>query len=256
MTGGETMDRNGSPSLAQAIAASQGWWREAGVDFAYADEAATLLAEPEREPAIEEAPKQAAAPERLTPSPPLKAGGDPAKWPTTLPDFTDWWLSEPSLDFGGTRARIAPRGSEGARLMVLVAEPEAMDSDMLLSGPEGELLANFLKRAEVQPEETYFASMLPTHTPMADWSALHRAGLGEVALHHVALARPQRLLVFGQAILPLIGHDPANNPALLRKVNHRDGSVPALAARSLASMAKRPETRKVFWQRWLDWTDG
>ena len=36
-------------------------------------------------------------------------------------DAAGWWLSEPSLDGGTVQGRVAPRGSAGAELMVLVA---------------------------------------------------------------------------------------------------------------------------------------
>ena len=69
-------------------------------------------------------------------------------------------------------------------------------------------------------------------------------GLGELASHHIALAAPKRLIVFGVHILPLLGHDPANNPANSAQINH--GSpitplpAPMLAVRDLAVLLERP----------------
>ena len=138
--------------------------------------------------------------------------------------------------------------------MVLIAEPEAGDSETLLSGPQGQLLDAMLVACGIARERVYVASLLPRHTPMSDWAALGAAGLGEIALHHIALATPQRMWVFGHNILPLVGHDPAKSPADLHNINHDGGSVTVLAAGDLAALLSRPKTRAAWWARWLDWT--
>ncbi|WP_336976996.1 hypothetical protein [Altererythrobacter fulvus] len=250
------MDTSFPLTLAQQIAAAQDWWREAGVDHDFADATEVWLREPE-----EEAPAAPARPAFAMPAPEPEArrpaiGGDPASWPQTLEAFGEWWLAEPSLDIGGARPRIAPRGAAGASLMVLVPEPEPDDAETLLSGARGRLLASFLRAAGVDPAQVYFASTLARHTPAADWASLLAGGLGAVALHHVALVRPRRVIAFGRDILPLIGHDPTQNPASLRKINHQGSTFPLLAERSLDFLLARPNARAGFWQRWLDWTDG
>jgi DNA polymerase len=92
--------------------------------------------------------------------------------------------------------------------------------------------------------------------PHPDWSGLMRAGLGKIALHHAAIARPERILLFGNDVLALLGNNPAQNPAFLLNLNHQGRSVPALAARSLEHMLNIPSARLRFWRDWLDWTDG
>ena len=248
------MEHAAPPSLAEQLAAAQDWWREAGVDCAFADATTGWLKEPMDEPAP--APVQAPIPEPLAPAAPPapKIGGDRENWPQTLEAFAEWWLTHPSLDTGGGRPRLAPRGAKGAKLMVLVPEPEPEDAEMLLSGPRGRLLASFLKAAGINESETYVAAALPRHTPAADWQGIVAQGFGAVTLHHLALARPQRLLAFGRDILPLLGHNPAQSPAALREINHHEGIIPVLAERSLDFLLARPAARSGFWQRWLDWT--
>ncbi|KPL67466.1 hypothetical protein SZ64_04725 [Erythrobacter sp. SG61-1L] len=250
------MDTRFPLTLAQQIAAAQDWWREAGVDHDFADATEVWLREPE-----EEAPDTPVRPPIAMPvaEPVAKRpviGGDQAQWPQTLEAFAEWWLAEPSLDIGGARPRIAPRGAAGASLMVLVPEPEAEDAETLLSGARGRLLSSFLRAAGIDPAEVYLASALARHTPAADWPALKADGLGAVTLHHIALAKPRRVIAFGRDILPLFGHDPAQNPAFLRNINHQGASFPLLAERSLDFLLARPNARAGFWQRWLDWTDG
>lgn len=258
------MDTSPAPAppltLAQQLAAAQDWWREAGVDHMFADATEVWLREPEEEAPADPA-RPAARPAYVLPPPEPEEkrpaiGGDPASWPQTLAEFSAWWLAEPSLDSGGGRPRIAPRGPEGAKLMVLVPEPEPEDAESLLSAARGRLLASFLRAAGLDPSEIYLASALARHTPAADWASLVSGGLGAVTLHHISLVRPQRVISFGRDILPLFGHDPAQSPASLRKINHQGSSFPLLAERSLDFMLARPATRSGFWQRWLDWTDG
>ena len=78
--------------------------------------------------------------------------------------------------------------------------------------------------------------------------------LGEVVRHHIALARPQRLLVFGRHISPLLGHDPTKTAEPLRHFNHESVTIPLLIAPGLANLAGRPRSKAGLWQAWLDWT--
>ncbi len=249
------MDGRASPSLADQLAAANDWWRDAGVDCIFADETARWLRDPDEEPPVAVNSVAIPAPIPVAPAvPKITIGGDPAEWPKDLAGFAAWWLNEPSLDFGGTRARVAPRGKAGAKLMVLVAAPEAEDSEMLLSGPQGSLLASFLSAAGLAEDDVYVASGLPRHIALADMPALAEAGMHKVTMHHLDLVAPERVLVFGRDVLPLIGHDPAQNQASLVNINHEERSFPLLVDRNLELMLQRPATRSRFWQRWLDWT--
>jgi len=241
-------------ALTSDIAAALDWWREAGVDAVFSDEASGWLAEPAGVDSTVLSP--ATAPERKAP-PPLarQIGGDKAAWPLDLAAFRQWWLTDPSLDEGGLAPRVAPIGAENAALMVMVAMPEDGDSDALLSGPQGLLLNGFLRSAGIAPEQVYLASVLPRHTPLPDWSALGREGIGALIAHHVALVRPQRLLILGLNILPLCGHDPAQGPAALSFFNHEGGRVPALAEAGLERLRGNAQLRARLWKRWLEWTD-
>lgn len=240
-------------SLADQLAAAQAWWREAGVDLAFGDEPVTWLTQETEEPAKPhaQAPIRAAAPETQAP-PPLTANRE--GWPGRLEDFGAWWLSAPDLLEGDTTRRVPPRGPASAELMILVAEPEIDDTDVLLGGPQGSFVSNMVAAMGISTDQTYFASVLPRPTPLADWEGLARAGLGEVARHHISLAAPKRLLIFGRTISSLLGHDPAQSSAFLLDINHPDRTIPTLACWDLAAMLVRAKARAGFWQRWLDWT--
>lgn len=245
------MDFRADFDLNEQIAAALDWWREAGVDGDLQDEPQQWIKPeaPVEAAAVAEKPAIAAAPPL-----PLPAQLDRSAWPQELAAFAPWWLADPWLDEGRTSGRVPPRGLANAELMVLVAEPEREDSETLLSGPQGRLLAAMLAAMGVAPEQAYIGSVLPRPMPHADWTAIAARGLGELARHHVALAAPKRLLVFGGSILSLLGHDPAQSSSASGEFQHGDLTVPLLAARDLAVLLERPRWKAGFWQNWLDWT--
>lgn len=239
--------------LTADIAAAIDWWREAGVDAQFTDEPHAWLSDPEADqpaPAVANAPDEQ-VPVALEP----EIGGPRESWPQDLAAFHRWWLAEPSLDQGGFAPRIAPAGEAGADLMILVAVPEDSDTERLLSGQQGRLLDGFLAAAGIAPDKVYRASVLPRHTPLADWAQAERQGMGAVLARHVMLARPKRMIILGRNILPLCGHDPAQGTQKLRSFNHEGGRVPALFVAGPDRLLDNPQLRARLWQQWLDWTE-
>ncbi len=245
--------------LAGDIAGAMAWWKEAGVDCAFADEPLCWIAEPDELAAV---PQPRLQPAQQTFAPPPspdvpRIDADRSAWPGELDAFRAWWMAEPALDGGRVAGRIAPRGNAGADVMVLVEQPEAEDRETLLSGPQGELLGAMLSAMGIAPENAYFASVLTRHTPMPDWPALGAAGIGAVLAHHIHLAAPKRLIAFGGNILPLLGNDPAQSAQSLPQINHEGRTIPVigplLGAHGLEALL-RPSAKAGFWQRWLDWT--
>lgn len=251
------MDNKPDSDLAVAYAAALEWWREAGVDCGFEDSPIDWMSPREPQTQLDKpvAPaSEPARPVREVASPPAPSIPDRGSWPQELGAFAEWWLAEPWLDAGRVADRVPPRGSKGAELMAIVAEPEATDRDRLLSGPQGRLLEAFLDAAGLDLEKVYVASALPRPTPMADWDDAARRGMGEVLSHHVSLVNPQRIIAFGGNILPLIGNDLPNSAEILRRFNQEGSSIPLLAVTDLAVLLARPRAKARLWQLWLDWT--
>lgn len=242
------------------IAGALAWWREAGVDLHFGDVPTAWLTDQNAAPGQGDPPPFPAAPgphATTDPAPAAQAapfGGERAQWPTTLDAFARWWVEDPALDEGLVRNRVAPRGPAEAPLMVIVPQPEAADDERLLGGPEGRLLDAMLQAMELDPEAVRVAAVLPRHTPMVDWAQLAARGAGDLLAHHIHLAAPQRLIVFGSTILPLLGHDPTHSAQTLPSFNHEGRTVPLLAARELGALLARPQWKAGFWRNWLDWT--
>ena len=252
------MDLRANSTLTEQLAAALDWWREAGVDGELRDAPQRWMVPEEPVEAAETAaprasspPARSAASAQLAPNP--LAEVDRSSWPQDFAGFAPWWLADPWLDEGRTSGRVPPRGVQNADLMILLAEPEREDGDSLLAGPQGRLLNAMLAAMALAPGHAYIASVLPRPMPHADWAAIAARGLGELACHHIALAAPKRLIVFGNTILPLLGHDPANKPAAAAQFQHGGITAPLLAARDLAVLLEKPRWKAGFWQAWLDW---
>ncbi|VWX52012.1 uracil-DNA glycosylase family protein [Novosphingobium sp. 9U] len=235
-----------NPDYASAIAATLDWWRDAGVDMAFEDAPRSWLplAEPDH-PAPRESRRPAPEPEAPAP---------PALLPATLEAFHAWWMSAPELDGGRCTGRVPPRGAASPELMIIACAPESADRELLLSGPEGSVLDGFIKACGLSEEQVYRASALPCHAPGTDWSPQANQIISRALIQHIALVRPKRVLVFGFVILPLLGHDSPQVPAVSLSFNHEGATVPLLTVRRVPAAASQPRWKSALWQAWLDWS--
>lgn len=245
----QTAPLTAAPLSAAMIEAAFAWWEDAGVDGDWSDQPQPWPASTRKAAAT-----KATLTQPVAPPPPPEMGGLARDWPQDLAGFATWWMETAALPFPPAR-RIAPSGPAGARLMILLPMPEADDTETLLSGREGKLLDGLLAALGLDRAKVYLASALPCHVPMPDWTQLREQGLGALLAHHVALAAPERVLVFGRSgISTLIMHNSPNKPADLREFNHDKGCVPAVFAYDLAALMARPAHKAALWNRLLDWT--
>lgn len=236
--------------MKEAVSAAQDWWRAAGVDCDFVDAPHNWLAEPLAKQAatkIEVAKKA----KPLEAAPVRQIGGDPTGWPNSITEFDKWWLEEPSLSLESNALRPPPRGEHAAPLMILVPQPEADDQEVLLSGPQGTLIANMTRAMGFSIDDVRIASVLSRHTPAADWAAFAAAGIGQLTLHHIFLAAPQKLLVLGRAILPLLGADP-KQAAALDSILSGNATIDTCAGRDPATLLAMAPARRALWHRWLE----
>ena len=249
-------------SPTDALEAALDWWREAGVEDDYRNEPCSWLAEPEEKQAVA-SPKPKKPPEEPRQTPLQRAfegtatqariGGFAETYPDTLEKFREWWMSDISLSPLGPDRRLPPRGVEGAKLMVLVPAPLESDTDALLSGKQGKFVEAILNAMAIPPHEAYLASALPAPLALPDWSDMAARGLGDITRHHVALARPRRVLALGRSLAPLFDIPPemAREPAVIKA---GENTLPLMLAPELAELERSAPRRMNFWNRWLDWT--
>lgn len=260
-----------APTLAREIAAALDWWRACGVDCDFADDArawlldaAVVATEP---PALKPSSKTAltgvVGEDAENASPGVGRSLAPVRrdfWgespPANLPAFQEWWMHDPALAQRGLFARVAPRGIAKPLLMVVVPDPEEGDTETLLSGAQGRLLAAMLAAMGVAQDQCYIASALPAHTPMADLPALAASGLDRVLALHITLVEPKKVVLFGQGLANFLdtsqisGHRDDD----LREINHGPVSSQVMVTESLAAMLGMPQLKARFWRRWMDWS--
>jgi DNA polymerase len=257
-------------TLARECEAALAWWHAAGVDCDFVDDATAWLADaPLDTPmakgaaALQAGPKSGSQPPADQPRriAPLIAAPEPAALPranlmgdsppATLDVFRTWWMEAPGLAPATGFARVPPRGPANAPLMVLVPQPEAEDAERLLSGPQGRLLAAILAAMGLGEDEVYIAAALPCHTPMADLPTLAAGGMDTVTAHHIALAKPAKIVALGTGLAPMLG---ASGERPLREINQTVCKTPVIVSETLDAMMDMPRLKARFWRRWIEWS--
>ena len=161
------------------------WWLEAGVDVAVQEETRDWLkpAAPRPQAKVEQPPPNVAQPTH-----------------ETLSELQDWLASSAQLPLASTAARrIMPQGPEDAAIMLLTEAPTLEDfaAGQPIGGESWELAKRMLAAIKIPAEQAYSASLSCFHVPGAKMSAADREACAEIARRHIQLAKPKRLLLFG-----------------------------------------------------------
>jgi len=161
------------------------WWLEAGVDVA-----------------LQEDPR-----DWLKPAPPRKPAAEPAPVANvaevshdTLAELQQWLASSAQLPLASATARrILPHGPENAAIMLLSDAPALEDAaaGQPIGGEPWVLARKMLAAIGLKEDEAYSASLSCIHAPGSRMSEKERQACAEVARHHIRVAKPERLLLFG-----------------------------------------------------------
>ena len=161
------------------------WWLEAGVDCALVEAPRNWL-EASRPTAAAEA--EAQAPNVRIPE------------PETLEALKNWLATGADLPLAGPGSRRAlPQGDEEAEVMLLSEAPTAEDAadDRPIGGAAWKMAENMLAAIGFAPQQSYSASLSCFHAPGKKMTEAERALCAEIALRHIRLARPKRLILLG-----------------------------------------------------------
>jgi len=225
--GGE-VNRIGAAEAASALA----WWLEAGVDVAVADEPRDWLK------ARSPAPPNLRVPSAQAVSQALE----------TLQLFRDWLGTAPSLPLADAGAkRILPHGAEAAPVMLVAEMPGREDADegRPIGGEAWELTARMLAAIGIRAEDAYSATLACFHAPGAKMQAGELAECAEIARRHIALARPKRLLLLGDAPARALLGKPL---AAARGHVHKIEGVRAVATFHPRFLLNRPSDKALAWR--------
>jgi DNA polymerase len=224
--------------LSRAEAASLlGWWLDAGVDAAISEQSRDWL-------------KPSAAPVAATVEAPA-----PTQLPDTLEAFHAWLQAAQGLplDQSGAR-RILPHGPAEAEVMLISEFPAREDASdgRPIGGTAWQLMVKMLAAIGIGEAAAYSASLACFHLPAAKLEADALERCADLMRHHIALVRPKRLLLLGDApARALIGQPFAS----ARGKVHRIETVPAVATFHPRFLLARPADKALAWRDLLLLTD-
>jgi DNA polymerase len=159
------------------------WWLEAGVDAA-----------------IQENPRNWF--ERQVAAAPADEPNAPAAepLPDTLEAFQRWLSTSPDAPLAARSKPVLPQGAEGAGIMLLFEPPTR--EELAAGSPVGGEAARLMDRmlaAIGMTGNAYSANLACFHSPGARLSPKQLEQCAAAARRHVALAKPKRLLLLGDA---------------------------------------------------------
>ena len=159
------------------------WWLEAGVDALVVEQPRDWFRAP-----TPRAPPQAEAPNVRIPE------------PETLEALKDWFATGADLPLAGPVSRRSlPHGPAEAEVMFLSEAPGSEDAaaERPIGGAAWHLAERMLAAIGFLPQEAYSASLTCFHAPGKKMTAEERSLCAEIARRHIRLARPKRLVLFG-----------------------------------------------------------
>ncbi|QNN66616.1 uracil-DNA glycosylase [Sphingomonas lutea] len=162
------------------------WWLEAGVDTAVQDAPRNWLAPAKPAPAVAPSPE------------PVSNLAEPTS--ETLAELQQWLSSSVQLPLASATARrILPHGPEQAPVMLLSDSPALEDftSGQPIGGVAWALALRMLAAIGLSGEQAYSASLSCFHSPGTRMTEAERKACADIARRHIALVKPQRLLLLG-----------------------------------------------------------
>ena len=228
---GGTLDSIGFAEARSALA----WWLEAGVDVAIQDEPRDWL----KPASTKKNPAQSAA----TPAPNVTRPSH-----ETLAELQEWLATTAELPLAASTARrVLPHGPENAPIMLLSDAPSLEDyaSGQPIGGDAWILAQKMLAAIGFAPEQAYIAPLSPIHAPGTRLGGRDRDDYAEIARSHVRLAKPRRLLLFGDGpAFALLGKPVAQARGHVHKVE----GVRTVATFHPRHLIKRPLDKALAWQ--------
>lgn len=213
-----------------AAASLVGWWLESGVDTA-----------------VSEVPRDWLGRNKVALTP-RKAEAVPVEPPTDLPAFHEWLATASGLPMDRAGAvRIAPYGTEGARVMLLSDLPGREDAaeGRPIGGEAWALAVKMLAAIGIKPDEAYHASLSCFHAPGARIAKDELEACAAIARDHVRLAKPQRLILFGDAPSRALLDEPL---ASARGRVHKVEGIRTITTFNPRWLLQRPSDKALAWR--------
>ena len=211
-----------------------GWWIEAGVDVAVQDAPRAWFGASTSAPPVE--------------VPSAEIAQQPPALPESLEAFRTWLGDSPSLPLATSNARRAlPKGAEAAEVMLLadMPTPDDIAEGQPISGTAWELTERMLAAIGFTAEQAYVGSLTCFHSPGTRLSGSDLEACAAIARRHIALAKPKRLLLLGDATSRALLGKPL--PASRGHVHKIEG-VRTVATFHPRFLLDRPSDKALAWR--------
>lgn len=226
------MERAGDP-ISPAVASALLWWADAGVDMLVDEEPRDWL--------------------RPKPKPAPAAPAQPAA--NALPDqlelFQAYLREHDRLPYASPLSpRICPSGDPASGLMMLTDMPAAEDcaSGALLSGAAGRLFDRMLAAIGRDRASVYLASLSCFRSPDGRLTGAAASQCQALARHHIGLAAPKALLLFGDApARALLGMGMAQARGRWHEVATHAGPIRTIVTLPPDHLLKQPAHKAYAW---------
>jgi DNA polymerase len=160
------------------------WWLESGVDVLVDEHPRNWVQEKQRP-----APEPDSEPARQI----------YAEAPETLTLFREWLAAAPGAN--GKSKPVLPQGEEAAEVMLIAEAPgrEEAAAGMPIAGEAAALMDRMLAAIGLIEAQVYFANLSCFYAPAAKPTARDLEQCAATMRRHVALAKPKRLILLGDA---------------------------------------------------------
>jgi uracil-DNA glycosylase len=230
------VERGNEPFSPAAAESWLSWWSEAGVD--------TLIDEAPRDwlrPQSREAPK----PTPGRPEAPIE------DLPGQLGLFEAWLASSDRVAFASPAApRICPTGDPTSGLMILADMPSGEDcaAGTLISGEAGRLFERMLAAIGRDRDSIYLAALSCIRSPSGQLNGEPMKSCAALARHHIGLAAPKALLLFGDACAKaLLGLSVPQARGRWHALATHAGPVKTLATIAPRQLLESPRLKALAW---------
>lgn len=229
------MERGSHPYSPAAAASALQWWADAGVDVI-----------------VDEEPRDWLRPKAATPA---AARIEPEPSPETLPDqldlFEAYLTDAGDLPFASPSApRVCPSGDPAAGLMVLTDMPAGEDcaAGTLLSGEAGRLFDRMMAAIGRDRASLYLASLSCLRSPDGRFTSETATRCATLARHHIGLAGPRALLLFGDACSKaLLGLPMAQARGRWHEIATHAGPIRTVVTLPPSYLLDQPSAKALAW---------
>jgi uracil-DNA glycosylase len=226
------------------------WWTAAGLADPANDDACVWL-----EPLRPDRVTEPTVPVRSAPSAVVQPKPAPTFVPLDLPkdfDAFETWLRETDGLPGATwgPVRLCPTGPQNSALMVITDMPDLEDAATghLFAGAVGDLFDAMLGAIGLSRSGLRIASIALTRPPGGRWDDAIASDLRDIALHHISVAAPARVLIVGQQTCRLLtGEDVPADGHGLRNINHYGVTTAAVAIHHPRLLINRQALKRGAW---------